>query len=134
METVEIVQVAGGESSQAASITLREIATALGKFIASNYKESNLHWVGVVGELPYEKKEDQRIWDNDNDMLVIGVSEGLNEGYRIFVMADKFRDECVMKPLLQIKLLGGEESAFDEAKYVKKFFSSPEFYRVLGQL
>lgn len=134
METVEIVPVAESESAQAVSVTLREIAKALENFISSNFKESNLHWVGVVGELPWDKKEDQRIWENDNDMLVIGVSEGLNEGYRIFVMADKFRDECVMKPLLQIKLLGGEESAFDEAKYVKKFFSSPEFYRVLGQL
>lgn len=126
-----LVQHYGGDIDMPKGPSLAKIAQALEKYIQDRHPQTALYWVSVVGQPSWESS--LRFWAYNDHEITVTVSQGISEGSLIHVNAEgPYGHDS--EPLFTIKVLCRKVQAFDEAKVVDNFFSSPEFYQLTGQL
>ena len=112
-----------------APVYLRDIARDL-EHVLSRDPECAVHWIAVVDE-PNSFGAPTCIWEHDDHMLQVGLTEGNSEGMLIYVHAQASRYKpAELVPLLRIKVLCGVERALKEMQAIWAYLNdSPEFVK-----
>lgn len=110
-------------------VYLREIAQDLERMLLRD-PECAVHWVAVVDE-PGSFGAPTRIWEHDDCMFQLSLTEGNSEGMLVYVhaQANRYKPAGIV-PLLRIKLLCGVERALKEMHSIWTYLDdSPEFVK-----